>query len=663
MGVITVVLVVGAIGLSCLYWYKRKRKQNIFKQMGIKGPEPNFLFGNLHQLGEEKLLYQRYREWTKQYGKVYGYYEGSTPVLVTSDLEILKQVFIKQFSNFHGRKLFPLQPHPDTGRECHMLLTRGDRWKRLRTIINPTFSASKMKQMCPLVNKCVDVFMEKIEEERTNTTDVDLTKLTKRLTMDVISECAFGVEIQCQQQPNHPFLQRSAKLFEIATERPFLLFTAILFPELSRFWWGMHQLMGMFREDAFKWLAQQLEEVINLRRKDQNHRRVDLLQLMIDAEKYPIHELRTSQLTMTSDQSSSTEDKRSRSSSSDFNCNRYSTPNGYTNGHVNGYVSEHQTLANGHTNGHLNGHLNGASNGHKNGLNGYKNGASNGHVNGITNGHVSGVNNGHVNGTTTSLNASTNGINEERGHPKNGVTTGPHSNVNFDLSDEVFDEKKPTKSGLTKEEIKNQSVLFLLAGYETSNTLMQFLLYELAMNPSIQDKLLAEIDEQYEENEVPTYETVTRLIYLDMVISETSRLYPISALFISRRCMESCVVSGISIPEGVTVQADVWSIHRDPDVWGDNPDTFDPERFSLENKVNRHPLAWIPFGAGPRNCVGMRFALMEMKITLVRMLQKYTINKSVNTPEKLTLREGGAIVPLEHIVLSMERRRRIPATD
>ena len=97
-----------------------------------------------------------------------------------------------------------------------------------------------------------------------------------------------------------------------------------------------------------------------------------------------------------------------------------------------------------------------------------------------------------------------------------------------------------------------------------------------------------------------------------------------------RTCTEECTIKGIKIPEGLTVLIPVYSIHRDPRYYPD-PDKFDPERFSPEAKQSRNPYAYLPFGHGPRNCLGMRFAQMEMKLALARMLKKYRLEVAPDT--------------------------------
>ena len=195
-------------------------------------------------------------------------------------------------------------------------------------------------------------------------------------------------------------------------------------------------------------------------------------------------------------------------------------------------------------------------------------------------------------------------------------------------------------SRLSDEEIVAQSVIFLLAGYETSSNTLSFTLYYLAVNPDVQDKLRAEINEAMESNarKKPLFEVAQNIEYLDCVIKESQRLCPAAAL-VNRECTEDFDLNGIHIPAGTEIIIPFYVLHHDPDAW-QNPEKFDPERFRSPAKDTRHAFQFLPFGAGPRNCIGMRFALMEVKMALVRILMKYKFVASPETQVPLEIREG-----------------------
>uniref|UniRef100_A0AAR2LZ33 unspecific monooxygenase n=1 Tax=Pygocentrus nattereri TaxID=42514 RepID=A0AAR2LZ33_PYGNA len=174
---------------------------------------------------------------------------------------------------------------------------------------------------------------------------------------------------------------------------------------------------------------------------------------------------------------------------------------------------------------------------------------------------------------------------------------------------------------LTDHEILSQSSIFVLAGYETTSTTLTFLLYNLATNPDLQSKLVEEIDEAFPCNAPVTYDVLMKLGYIDMVISESMRLLP-TAPRLERVCKKTIELNGITIPKGTLVAIPTYVLYRDPQLW-ESPEEFRPERFSSENDINQY--TFMPFGLGPRNCVGMRFALMIMKVVVVKLLQNFSI--------------------------------------
>ena len=209
-------------------------------------------------------------------------------------------------------------------------------------------------------------------------------------------------------------------------------------------------------------------------------------------------------------------------------------------------------------------------------------------------------------------------------------------------------------SRLTDDEVEAQSVIFLLAGYETSSNTLSFTLYHLAVNPDVQDKLRSEINEAVETNarKKPLYEIAHNIEYLDCVIKEAQRLNPPVA-FVNRECDEDYDLNGIHITKGTEVQIPIYALHHDPDAWED-PEKFDPERFRGPAKDAQHAFQFLPFGAGPRNCIGMRFALMEIKLALVKILMKYKFVRSPETQVPLIIHAGGTLTARDGVMVRVE---------
>ncbi|KAM4632136.1 cytochrome P450 3A24-like [Discoglossus pictus] len=204
---------------------------------------------------------------------------------------------------------------------------------------------------------------------------------------------------------------------------------------------------------------------------------------------------------------------------------------------------------------------------------------------------------------------------------------------------------------LSDTEIMAQALIFILAGYETTSTTLMFVAYNLAVHPDVQSKLQDEIDTLLPNKAPPTYEALMQMEYLDMVINESLRLYP-AAGRIERVCKKTTDINGVTIPEGVVAMIPVYILHRNPEIWTE-PEEFRPERFSKENRESQDPYTFLPFGAGPRNCIGMRFALVNMKVALTVLLQNFTFRPCKETPIPLELDSRGFLKTKKPIVLDL----------
>lgn len=192
-------------------------------------------------------------------------------------------------------------------------------------------------------------------------------------------------------------------------------------------------------------------------------------------------------------------------------------------------------------------------------------------------------------------------------------TQNDESNENdgFATADESNNGKGHVKRSWTQEEIVAQCFIFFAAGFDTTSTLMSFLSYELAINQDIQMKLYEEIREANNKLNGArlTYDTLNKMKYMDQVVSEALRKWP-PAIFTNRKCTRNYQLdldgNEIFIERGKTIFFPISSIHHDAEHYK-NPKHFDPERFSDDNKHKIKPGSYIPFGIGPRNCIGERF--------------------------------------------------------
>uniref|UniRef100_A0AAQ4NU50 Cytochrome P450 3A n=1 Tax=Gasterosteus aculeatus aculeatus TaxID=481459 RepID=A0AAQ4NU50_GASAC len=219
---------------------------------------------------------------------------------------------------------------------------------------------------------------------------------------------------------------------------------------------------------------------------------------------------------------------------------------------------------------------------------------------------------------------------------------------------ETTKEDPSAHKGLSDSEILSQAMIFIFAGYETSSGTLGFLAYNLATNPDIQKTLQEEIDETFPNKARPTYDALMQMEYLDMVLNESMRLYP-SGNRLDRVSKSSVEIEGVTIPKGTVVMIPVYTLHREPTLWPE-PDDFKPERFSKENKDSIDPYSYLPFGAGPRNCIGMRFALLMMKLSVVEILQNFSFVTCKETQIPLELSTDGFTTPKDSINLKLEPR-------
>ncbi|KAJ8782912.1 hypothetical protein J1605_009520 [Eschrichtius robustus] len=144
------------------------------------------------------------------------------------------------------------------------------------------------------------------------------------------------------------------------------------------------------------------------------------------------------------------------------------------------------------------------------------------------------------------------------------------------------------------------------------------------------------------------------LPYLDMVIAETLRMYPPAFRF-TREAAQDCEVLGQRIPAGAVLEMAVGALHHDPEHWP-RPETFNPERFTAEARRRQRPFTYLPFGAGPRSCLGVRLGLLEVKLTLLRVLRKFRFEACPETQIPLQLESKSALGPKNGIYIRIVSR-------
>ncbi|XP_059484979.1 probable cytochrome P450 6a14 [Neocloeon triangulifer] len=202
------------------------------------------------------------------------------------------------------------------------------------------------------------------------------------------------------------------------------------------------------------------------------------------------------------------------------------------------------------------------------------------------------------------------------------------------------------KTVLTDEILVGQCLLFLLAGFDTSSTLLSFASYELALNPNIQEKAREEVVEVLGKSDGElNYDVINDMPYLENVLLETLRRHPPVS-----RVERTCTASSYKIPgtsavlkKGDVIMIPIRGLALDPKHFPD-PFKFDPDRFLPEKKAKRSPYVFLPFGSGPRNCIGMRFAMMSTKLAMATLLKSYKFETCNKTKVPYKMEKAGNLL-------------------
>lgn len=481
-----------ALSLVLLYQYGTYG-QGLFKKLGIPGPKPLPFLGNL--LAYRKGIWKFDTECYKKYGKIWGSYDGRQPVLAITEPDMIKAVLVKEcYSAFTNRRTLG----PVGFMKNAVSISKDEEWKRIRTLLSPTFTSGKLKEMLPIINQYGDALVKNLRYQAEKGKPVDLKEVFGAYSMDVITSTSFGVNVDSLNNPHDPFVEKAKKLLNFDFFRP-LLFSIVLFPFLT----PVYEMLNIstFPRDSLKFFTKFVKQMKQNRLEPNQKQRVDFLQLMMNSQ--------------------------------------------------------------------------------------------------------------------------------------NSKDTESHK-------------------ALSDKEVLAQSIIFIFAGYETTSNALSFIMHTLATHPDVQKKLQQEIDTTLPNKAFPTYDVIMEMEYLDMVVSETLRLYPIASK-IFRMCKKDVEINGVFIPKGTVVTVPMFVLQRDSKFWPE-PDKFCPERFSKKNKESIDPYIYMPFGSGPRNCIGMRFALMNMKLALIRVLQNFSFHPCKETQIPVTLGREIVLKPEKAIILKVVPR-------
>jgi cytochrome P450 len=205
---------------------------------------------------------------------------------------------------------------------------------------------------------------------------------------------------------------------------------------------------------------------------------------------------------------------------------------------------------------------------------------------------------------------------------------------------------------MTDEEVRDEVIIIFLAGHETSALAATYVWYLLSLHPEDEAKLHAELDAVL-GGRTPTYDDLEKLSYTRMVIDEAMRLYPPAPILTGRVAREADEICGRSIAKGTEIVIIPWVVHRHRTLWHD-PDRFDPERFSRERSATRPRFAYLPFGGGPRICIGAQLALTEVALLVATIAQRYRLK--LVPGQDIVLLHRVTMRPRDGIRMQLERR-------
>lgn len=215
-----------------------------------------------------------------------------------------------------------------------------------------------------------------------------------------------------------------------------------------------------------------------------------------------------------------------------------------------------------------------------------------------------------------------------------------------DFLDILLCSKDEHGRGLSDEDLRAEVDTFMFEGHDTTASGISWIFYCMAKYPEHQQKCREEIREVLGDRKTMEWEDLSKLPYTTMCVKESIRLYP-PVPSVSRELSKPLTfLDGRSLPAGVVVSLNIYCIHRNPTVWKD-PEVFNPLRFTPENSAGRHSHAFVPFAAGPRNCIGQNFAMNEMKVALALTLNRFQLlpddSKPVLKLPQLVLRSKSGI--------------------
>ncbi|XP_023305870.2 cytochrome P450 4p1-like [Lucilia cuprina] len=196
---------------------------------------------------------------------------------------------------------------------------------------------------------------------------------------------------------------------------------------------------------------------------------------------------------------------------------------------------------------------------------------------------------------------------------------------------------------------------FMFEGFDTTSMGLTFSLMNLSLYPEMQERCYQEIIDNIDDFDNLDISKLNNLKYMECFLKETMRLYPSVPVIMREAVQETHLANGLILPANTFISIHIFDIHRNPKHF-ENPNTFDPDRFTPEKSAGRHPYAFSPFSAGQRNCIGQKFAMLEMKTLLVHVIHKFKLLPLVD-PDKFEFKTGIIIRTKDEVKVKLVKRQ------
>ncbi|XP_075543319.1 cytochrome P450 6B1-like [Dermacentor variabilis] len=276
----TFLALVSMAAICLLLW--RRRHFSYFEKLGIPGPKPSLIWGNI---GEYQSMphYKVLEKWFRQYGDVFGYYNGDVPFVALKDLDFVEYVCVRNFQNFVDRGVIMAMDskHPILGRS--IMHESAPRWKSIRNSVAYGFSTTKLKLMMPSIKEKVDTFLKLLDEHADSGEEVNVLSKYEELSMECVTRSLFGLDEHFLGKPDHPLIVVAKAAFRglMTGCLHVIAQSTTTFGTLMKPFYLLAYAAGEF---TFQTLSDETGKLVNLRRNNPAYRRKDMLQNLLDAE-------------------------------------------------------------------------------------------------------------------------------------------------------------------------------------------------------------------------------------------------------------------------------------------------------------------------------------------------------------------------------------------